>query len=115
MQQQQQVLGTVGQVIPGSSNSIFKGDSSSHDVGESTTAEAKPAPRVDPNRVEAQLVLPVLQRAMSENAAPFLDCLDNQNCRPALTGYLIRLQKQAMGTLDLPPTYDRYDLKRGKE
>ncbi len=115
VQQQQQALGTIGQLIPGSSNSVFKSDSESHDVGESQTAETKPAPRVDPNRVDAQLVLQTLQRAMSNDTAPFLECLDNQNCRPALTAYLIRLQKQAMGTLDLPPAYDRYDLKRGKE
>jgi hypothetical protein len=116
VQQQHDVLGTIGQVIPGSSNSVFKPDSSSHDVSESQTATAeKPAPRVDPNRVDAQLVLQTLQRAMSDHAAPFLECLDNQLCRPALTGHLIRLQKQAMGTLELPPVYDRYDLKRGKE
>lgn len=123
VQQQQQVLGSVGQFIPGSSNSVFGSSSSSSSAAASparesqTTAAATPTstPRVDPDRVDAQLVLQTLQRAMTDNAAPFLDCLDNQQCKPALTGYLIRLQKQAMGTLELPPAYDRYDLKRGRE
>jgi hypothetical protein len=60
-------------------------------------------------------VLHTLQRAMTDNPPPFQECLDNPPCRLALTDHLIRLQKQAGGTLELPPTYDRYDLKRGKE
>ena len=127
VQQQQQVLGSVGQFIPGSSNSVFGSSSPSSSAPTSaatsparesqTTAAATPTstPRVDPDRVDAQLVLQTLQRAMTDHAAPFLDCLDNQQCKPALTAYLIRLQKQAMGTLELPPAYDRYDLKRGRE
>ena len=101
VQQQQQVLGTIGQVIPGSSNSMYSSGSSSSSSS-SSQAAASPAPRVDPDRVEAQLVLQTLQRA-------------NVQCKPALTAHLIRLQKQAMSTLELPPVYDRYDLKRGKE
>ncbi|MBI3246618.1 MAG: hypothetical protein HYZ50_08945 [Deltaproteobacteria bacterium] len=111
VQQQQQVLGTIGQVIPGASQSVFgeSGPSSSE------SQAAAPAPRVDPNRVEAQLVLYTLQRAMSDNPSPFQECLDKAECKSALAAHLIRLQKQAMSTLDLPPAYDRYDLKRGKE
>ena len=116
VQQQQQVLGTIGQIIPGSSNSLYGSDSSSSSSSEpQASASSKPAPRVDPDRVEAQLVLHTLQRAMTDNPAPFQECLDNAQCKPALAAHLIRLQKQAMGTLELPPVYDRYDLKRGKE
>jgi hypothetical protein len=108
VQQQQQVLGTIGQVIPGSSNSVFAPESP-------PAAGATSAPRVDPDRVEAQLVLRTLQRAMTDNPGSFQECLDNSQCRPALAAHLIRLQKQAMSTLELPAMYDRYDLKRGKE
>ncbi len=110
VQQQQQVLGTIGQAIPGASNSMF-GESSSSSESQAAT----PAPRVDPNRVEAQLVLYTLQRAMTDNPPPFQECLDKSECKSALAAHLIRLQKQAMSTLELPPAYDRYDLKRGKE
>lgn len=113
VQQQQQVLGTIGQVIPGSSNSMY-GSGSSSSSSSSQTASS-PAPRVDPDRVEAQLVLQTLQRAMTDNPASFQACLDNVQCKPALAAHLIRLQRQAMSTLELPPVYDRYDLKRGKE
>ncbi len=105
VQQQQQVLGAIGTMIPGS-----KGSS-----GSTSEAEAAPQPRVDPERVDAQLVLQTLQRAMTDNPTPFQECLDNSPCKLALTAHLIRLQKQAGGTLELPPIYDRYDLKRGKE
>ena len=115
VQQQQQVLGTIGQVIPGSSNSMYSSGSSS-ESSSSTKAEASaPAPRVDPNRVEAQLVLHTMQRAMTDNPSSFQECLDNPECKSAFAAHLIRLQKQAMSTIELPPTYDRYDLKRGKE
>jgi hypothetical protein len=114
VQQQQQVLGTIGQVIPGSSNSLYGSGSSSSSSSSAQTASS-PAPRVDPDRVEAQLVLHTLQRAMIDNPTPFQECLDNVQCKPALAAHLIRLQKQAMSTLELPSVYDRYDLKRGKE
>jgi len=133
--QQQQVLGTIGQIIPGSSNSIFSSGSSTQPASQPTSQSASqptpesqettapqptavapaPAPRVDPDRVDAQLVLRTLQHAMTDNPAPFQECLDNIQCRSALAAYLIRLQKQAMSTLELPPVYDRYDLQRGKE
>lgn len=112
VQQQQQVLGAIGSVIPGSSTSVIT--PGSRTASESQAAPT-PTPRVDPDRVEAQLVLRTLQRAMSENPVPFQECLDNAQCKPALAAYLIRLQKQAMSTLELPPVYDRYDLKRGRE
>jgi hypothetical protein len=114
VQQQQQVLGTIGQMIPGSSNSLY-GSSSPSSSSSSSQAASSPAPPVDYDRVEAQLVLHTLQRAMTDNPTPFQECLDNVQCKPALAAHLIRLQKQAMSTLELPPVYDRYDLKRGKE
>jgi hypothetical protein len=110
VQQQQQVLGTIGSVIPGSSTSIFTSSSS-----QAKSEQAKSEPQPDPDRVDAQWMLKTMQRAMADNPPPFQECLDNPPCKPALTAYLIRLQKQAGGTLDLPPIYDRYDLKRGKE
>ncbi len=66
VQQQQQVLGAIGTMIPGS-----KGSS-----GSTSEAEAAPQPRVDPERVDAQLVLQTLQRAMTDNPTPFQECLD---------------------------------------
>ena len=110
VQQQQQVLGTIGSVIPGSSTSVFT-SSSSQAKAEQTKSEPQP----DPDRVDAQWVLRTMQRALADNPPPFQECLDNPPCKLALTAHLIRLQKQAGGTLDLPPIYDRYDLKRGKE
>lgn len=116
VQQQQQVLGGVGKLIPGSSNSIIAPSSSpttSSPAPSEPQAKAEPLP--DPDRVDAQLVLRTMQRAMTDNPPPFQECLDNPPCKLAFTAHLIRLQKQAGGTLELPPAYDRYDLKRGKE
>ncbi len=110
VQQQQQVLGTIGAVIPGSSTSVITSSSS-----QAKSEQAKPEPQPDPDRVDAQWVLRTMQRAMADNPPPFQECLDNPPCKLAPTAHLIRLQKQAGGTLDLPPIYDRYDLKRGKE
>ena len=110
VQQQQEVLGAVGALIPGSSTSVIT-PSSSQTKSESGKAEPQP----DPDRVDAQWVLQTMQRAMVNDPTPFQECLDNPPCRPALTAHLIRLQKQAGGTLTLPAIYDRYDLKRGKE
>lgn len=122
VQQQQQVLGTIGQVIPGSSNSVFSAGSSSASSSATsggsssgTQTAAAPAPRVDPDRVEAQLVLRTMQKAMTENPTSFQECLENAQCKSAFAAHLIRLQKQAMSTIELPPAYDRYDLKRGRE
>jgi hypothetical protein len=70
---------------------------------------------VDVDKIDAQWVLRTMQRAMAANPSPFQECLDDPPCKLAFTAHLIRLQKQAGGTLDLPPVYDRYDLKRGKE
>jgi hypothetical protein len=110
VQQQQEVLGAIGSLIPGSSNSVITSSSSQ------TKAESgKTEPQPDPDRVDAQWVLQTMQRAMVEDPTPFQECLDNPPCKLALTAHLIRLQKQAGGTLTLPTIYDRYDLKRGKE
>ncbi len=111
VQQQQEVLGGIGKLIPGSSNSIITPSSSPTKPEQGAKAEPLP----DPGRVDAQWVLQTMQRAMRDNPPPFQECLDNPPCKLALTAHLIRLQKQAGGTLDLPPAYDRYDLKRGKE
>jgi len=110
VQQQQDVLGAVGALIPGSSTSVITPSSSQ---AKSEAAKAEPQP--DPDRVDAQWVLQTVQRAMIEDPTPFQECLDNPPCKLALTAHLIRLQKQAGGTLTLPTIYDRYDLKRGKE
>ena len=121
VKQQQEVLGTIGQMIPGSSNSVFSSGSSSSSspsdsqAPASSTAAATPAPRVDPDRVDAQLVLRTMQRVMTDNPASFQECLENSQCRSAFAAHIIRLQKQAMSTIELPPAYDRYDLKRGRE
>jgi len=110
MRQQQQVLGEVGKLLPGSSNSIITSSSSSQ-----SAQQAKAEPLPDPDRVDAQWVLQTMQRAMTDNSQPFQECLDNPPCKIAFTAHLIRLQKQAGGTLELPSIYDRYDLQRGKE
>ena len=119
VEQQRQVLGTVGMVIPGSSTSIIR--SSSSETSAETSAEsppespAPPVPQVNPARTDAQWVLQTIQRAMADNPSPFQECLGNDPCKLALTAHLIRLQAQAGETLALPPVYDRYDLKRGQE
>ncbi len=115
VQQQHQVLGTIGQIIPGSSNSMYSSDPASLNSSSAKTEASVPAPRVDPDRVEAQLVLRTMQRAMTDNPASFQECLENAQCKIAFAAHIIRLQKQAMSTIELPPAYDRYDLKRGKE
>jgi hypothetical protein len=126
VQQQQEVLGTIGKVIPGSSNSIYSSSSSTpvHTPLPSSASEqaaalqpqataASPLP-VDIDKIDAQWVLRTMQKAMTANPSPFQECLDDPPCKLAFTAHLIRLQKQAGGTLDLPPVYDRYDLKRGQ-
>ena len=130
VKQQQDVLASVGMLIPGSRNSILYPESPSSSVqgsgatsatqtspGATQTAMAPPppAPRNDLGPTDAQLVLQTMQRAMKENPKPFIECLDERACRNAFTTHLIRLQKLAGGTLELPPVYDRYDLQRGKE
>jgi len=135
VQQQQEVLGGVGSLIPGSRNSLVYPESSSSPSSQGNGAEAKiqtaavtsqtttastqppppPAQRNDLGTTDAQLVLQTMQRAMKDNPTPFLECLNDTPCRGAFTTHLIRLQKLAGGMLELPPVYDRYDLQRGKE
>jgi hypothetical protein len=134
VKQQQDVLAGVGTLIPGSKNSLVYPESSSSSsqgasvpvatqtsAGPTQTVAASPpptpppAPRNDLGQTDAQLVLQTMQRAMKDNPAPFIECLDNTPCRSAFTTHLIRLQKLAGGTLELPPVYERYDLQRGKE
>jgi hypothetical protein len=114
VQQQQQVLGTIGAVIPGSSTSVMTSRSTSSTI-DTQPASAPPAPRVEPERVDAQWILRTLQQAMADNPTPFQECLDNAPCKTALSAHLIGLQKQAGSTLELPSVYDRYDLERGQE
>ena len=134
VKQQQDVLAGVGTLIPGSRNSmIYQESSNLEPQGNRATATTQaatdstqtvttsplpspsPAPRNDLGVTDAQLVLQTMQRAMKDNPKPFIECLDESACRSALTTHLIRLQKLAGGTLELPTVYDRYDLKRGKE
>ena len=133
VKQQQEVLAGVGTLIPGSKNSLIYPErptsttpqgngataTTQTPVGSTQTVAAPPspapAPRNDLGQTDAQLVLQTMQRAMKDNPAPFIECLDNVPCRGAFTTHLIRLQKLAGGTLELPPVYDRYDLQRGKE
>ena len=133
VKQQQDVLAGVGTLIPGSKNSLVYPESSGTasqgsgapastqpSSGSTQTAAASPqppppAPRNDLGQTDAQLVLQTMQRAMKDNPTPFIECLDNTPCRSAFTTHLIRLQKLAGGTLELPPVYDRYDLQRGRE
>lgn len=134
VKQQQDVLAGVGSFIPGSRNSMFYPESPSTSPqrnGATATIPTSPgttpiaaasstpppllAPRNDLGTTDAQLVLQTMQRAMKENPKPFIDCLDESACRSALTTHLVRLQKLAGSTLELPAVYDRYDLRRGKE
>lgn len=117
VQQQQDVLGTIGKVIPGSSNSVFTSSSATNTATAPQAASTPPPPPIaeDVEKTDAQWVLKTMQRAMTDNPSPFQECLDNPSCKLAFTAHLIRLQKQAGGTLELPTVYDRYDLKRGRE
>lgn len=110
VQQQESVLGTVGMVIPGSKGSVFGASSETGTVD----TKAAAATRAEVAKTDAQLVLQTFQRAMKDDPAPFQECLDESRCRLALTAHLINLQEQAASTIELPPLYDRYDLKRGK-
>lgn len=115
VQQQQEVLGTIGKVIPGSSNSVFTSSSAPRTAAELPPGSPTPPLPADIEKTDAQWVLKTMQRAMTDNPSPFQECLDNPPCKLAFTAHLIRLQKQAGGTLELPSVYDRYDLKRGRE
>ncbi len=115
VQQQQEVLGTIGTVIPGSSNSVFAPSSAVRTTAEPSGGSSVTPPPVDIEKTDAQWVLKTMQRAMIDNPSPFQECLDNPPCKLAFTAHLIRLQKQAGGPLELPSIYDRYDLKRGRE
>lgn len=129
VKQQQEVLAGVGTLIPGSKNSLVYPESANQGSGISATTQTPassvqavaatpspaPAPRNDLGTSDAQLVLQTMQRAMKDNPTPFIDCLNETSCRTALTTHLIQLQKLADGTLELPPVYERYDLRRGKE
>jgi hypothetical protein len=97
-------------VIPGSKGSVFGASSETGTVDTKAAAVA----RAEVVQTDAQLVLQTFQRAMKEDPAPFQECLDESRCRLALTAHLINLQEQAASTIELPPLYDRYDLKRGK-
>jgi len=135
IKQQQEALAGVGALIPGSRNSVIYPESPPSSAPQGNGAEGRiqttaatsqpgavsvqppppPAPRNELGPTDAQLVLQTMQRAMKENPKPFIECLDERVCRNAFTIHLIRLQKLAGGTLELPPAYDRYDLQRGRE
>lgn len=111
VKQQESVLGSIGTVIPGSKGSMF-GDGTP--AASAPTPQAVVAARVEVAQTDAQLVLNTMQRAMKDNPTPFQECLNESRCQLALKAHLITLQEQAVSTLELPPVYDRYDLKRGK-
>src|SRR5689334_14150586 len=105
VKQQQDVLASVGTLIPGSRNSMLYPESppsstqgsgainkmqTSPDATQ-TAMVASPAPRNDLGATDAQLVLRTMQRAMKENPKPFIECLDETVCRSAFTTHLIRL------------------------
>lgn len=135
VKQQQEVLGGIGTLIPGSKNSVIYPEAQTSTTlqgngvtaatqtpGGSTPAVTVPSPPVLPpasrndlGQTDAQLVLQTMQRAMKDNPTPFIECLNDAPCRSAFTTHLIRLQKLAGGMLELPPVYERYDLQRGKE
>lgn len=125
IQQQREVLGTIGTVIPGSSTSRLPAlyssspnNPSAPPASPASTVAAAPSPppqTVDLVRTDAQWVLQTIQRAMTDDPTPFQDCLQKTPCQTALTTHLLQLQKKSGGTLVLPAVYDRYDLKRGQE
>ncbi len=135
IQQQRDVLGTIGTVIPGSSTSRVPSLYSSSASGSSAPSASPstpapspssvaaapppppspPPPTVDLGKTDAKWVLQTMQRAMTADPSAFQACLDDSPCQKALSAHLKQLQKQADGTLDLPAVYDQYDIKREKK
>ncbi len=128
VQQQRDVLGAIGTVIPGSSTSrlpSFSSSASSNTPEPSTARPPSPAPpppsvAVAPPpsppappvaKTEAAWVLQTLQRAMTVAPAPFQDCLADSLCQQALSAHLRQLQDRAKATLELPALYDQYNLQ----
>ncbi len=110
VQQQRDVLGAIGTVIPGSSTSRLPSFSSpASPSGPSPVAARPPSPVVaaptpsQPTpadvKTEADWVLQTLQRAMTDAPAAFQDCLAKSPCQKALSAHLLQLQRQA----DAPP------------
>ena len=129
VQQQRDVLGAIGTVIPGSSTSRLPSFSSSASSDSPEPSAARPpsptppppsvavAPPPSPPmppvaKTEAAWVLQTLQRAMTAAPAPFQDCLADSPCQKALSAHLRQLQNQAKATLELPAVYDQYNLQR---
>ena len=129
VQQQRDVLGAIGTVIPGSSTSRLPSFSSSASSDSPEPSAARPpspappppsvavAPPPSPPappvaKTEAAWVLQTLQRAMTAAPAPFQDCLADSPCQQALSAHLRQLQDRAKATLELPPVYDQYNLQR---
>ena len=129
VQQQRDVLGAIGTVIPGSSTSrlpSFSSSASSDRPAPSAARPPSPAPPLQavvatppPSppappvaKTEAAWVLQTLQRAMTAAPAPFQDCLADSPCQKALSAHLRQLQDQAEATLELPAVYDQYNLQR---
>lgn len=125
VQQQRDVLGVIGTVIPGSSTSRLPSFSSPASPSGLSPVAARPPrsvvaapPPRQPTpasvKTEAGWVLQTLQRAMTDAPTPFRDCLANSACQKALSAHLLQLQGQADATLELPAQYDQYDLRRAK-
>jgi hypothetical protein len=114
VQQQQQFLdATLGAVIGGKGRDTdeaqpVKASTTAPQPAASAPQQAAAAP---PVLSEAEQLLMLWQRTMTEHPQPYLDCLNNTQCGPALKGYLTRLQQQTSRSLELPPAYDRYGLK----
>ncbi len=83
--------------------------------GQEESAKAPPSPTAVPAATpassEAEQILMLWQRAMTEHPQMYLDCLKDAQCGPALRGYLVRLQQQTSHPLELPAVYDPYGLR----
>ena len=129
VQQQRDVLGAIGTVIPGSSTSRLPSFSASTSADSpepsaarppspappppSVAAAPPPSPPAPPvTKTDAVWVLQTLQRAMTAAPGPFQDCLADSPCQKALSAHLRQLQDRAKATLELPAVYDQYNLQR---
>lgn len=113
-QQQQFLDATLGAVIGGKERDTDEVPP----VKAATTAPqpAASAPQqvaaATPALSEADQLLRLWQRTMTEHPQPYLDCLNDAQCGPVLKGYLTRLQQQTSRSLELPSVYDSYDIKK---
>ena len=62
---------------------------------------------------ESEQIFLLWQKTMTAHPQIYLECLQDAQCGPALKSYVVRLQRQAARTLELPPAYTGYDLAVG--